>query len=70
MGIIQHSPPEGKREIVLKCSVMCVLCTYSVSIGVESSMNAVMVARHFGASVALALYNGVTGSFIVESFQG
>jgi len=41
-----------------------------VPIGVESSMNAVMVARHFGASVALALYNGVTGNFIVESVQG
>lgn len=39
-------------------------------IGIESSTNAVMVARHFGASVALALCNGVTGSFIVESVQG
>jgi hypothetical protein len=33
-------------------------------------MNAVMVARHVGASVALALYNGVTGSYIVESVKG
>jgi len=49
---------------------MCVLCMYSVPIGVESSMNTVMVARHLGASVALALYNGVTGSFTVESVQG
>lgn len=35
-------------------------------IGVESPINAVMVARHLGAFVAHALYKGVTGSFIVE----
>jgi len=35
-------------------------------IGVESSMNAVMVARHLGAAVAHALYKGAMGSFIVE----
>jgi len=39
-------------------------------IGVEFSMNAVMVARHLGASVAHALYKGVTGSFIVEKSVG
>jgi hypothetical protein len=41
-----------------------------VPIGAESFINAVTAARHFGASVALALWNGVAGSCIVESVQG
>jgi len=41
-----------------------------VPIGIESFMNAEMVARHLRASVPLALYKADTGSFIVEKIQG